>query len=358
MTGKISIHTDREEALPFLQNPLLLITTFQHHHSGRLKQPRLPSPPSPNGNEITVSSVYISPSNPNTNLINDIETLFALGHSSFLYGDFNAHHISWGGKFNNQRENTLNLIDNTDMDLLAPHTPNRFGHGSASIIDFALSRNIDWRSQIMSLPELSSDHNPIIINFDTTTQFNFPTRNVSTNWELFRNNLNHTITFTPNTANTREDIEKQVANLTDKILHAHTTASKPITTQHKRYVSEELNNLFIQRNRARKVWQFTCSPRDKRLLNNLQNKIHRKVRSFTNKNWENTLNSLDTEDGSLWGMSKVLRKKRTPVSALKGPTGIALSDSDKAETLACSLESQFQDNIVNEFSTRLTGQDC
>ncbi|GFY48471.1 hypothetical protein TNIN_53011 [Trichonephila inaurata madagascariensis] len=104
----------------------------------------------------------------------------------------------------------------------------------------------------MSLPELSSDHNPILLNFDTTTQFNFPTRNVSTNWESFLNNLNNTIIFTPNTANTREDIEKQVADLTDKILNAHVAASKTITTQHEHYVSEELRNLFIQRNRARK----------------------------------------------------------------------------------------------------------
>ncbi|GFV00136.1 RNA-directed DNA polymerase from mobile element jockey [Trichonephila clavipes] len=144
-----------------------------------------------------------------------------------------------------------------DMDLLVPLIPTRFGHSSASIIDFALSRNVDWLSQITSLPELSSDHNLLLLNFDTTTQFNFPTRKVSTNWERFRSNLNNTIIFTPCTANTGEDIEKQVADLTYKIVNAHNAASKPITTQHKHYVSEELRNLFFQRNRARKAWQFT-----------------------------------------------------------------------------------------------------
>ncbi|GFS47118.1 hypothetical protein TNIN_266131 [Trichonephila inaurata madagascariensis] len=74
-----------------------------------------------------------------------------------------------------------NLINNTDIDLLAPDTPTRFGYNSASPIDFALTRNFYRDSSIISLPELSSDHNPLILNFQTTIQFNFPTRNDSTN---------------------------------------------------------------------------------------------------------------------------------------------------------------------------------
>ncbi|GFS56306.1 hypothetical protein TNIN_35201 [Trichonephila inaurata madagascariensis] len=148
---------------------------------------------------------------------------------------------------------------------------------------------------------------------------------------------------------TQARISKTRLQTSPKILKAHNIASKPINPDHKQYVSEEFKTLFIQGNRARKAWQFTRCPQDKRTLNNLQNKIHRKVRSLTNKTWENTLNSLSVKGGSLRGMSKALRKKRTPVSTLKGPNNIALSDSDKEESLACSLETQFQDNdITNE----------
>ncbi|GFU41648.1 probable RNA-directed DNA polymerase from transposon X-element [Trichonephila clavipes] len=88
---------------------------------------------------------------------------------------------------------------------------------------------------------------------------------------------------------------------------------------------------MIERNRARKTWQFTRNPNDKRVLNNLQNRLRRKIKAFQNKTWEDDLRSLDPDDGSLWNMSKKLRNKKTPVYALKGRAGIANTDSEKAE---------------------------
>ncbi|GFW73082.1 putative RNA-directed DNA polymerase from transposon X-element [Trichonephila clavipes] len=49
-------------------------------------------------------------------------------------------------------------------------------------------------------------------------------------------------------------------------------------------------------------------------------------------------------------MSKELRKKKSPVYALKGQAGIAHTDSDKAEVIACSLEKQFQENNITNSS--------
>ncbi|GFU49577.1 hypothetical protein TNCV_1591111 [Trichonephila clavipes] len=94
-----------------------------------------------------------------------------------------------------------------------------------------------------------------------------------------------------------------------------------------------------ERNRARKIWQHTRNPSDKRILNTLQNKIHRKVHAFQSKLWADDLRSLDPDDGSLWEMSEGLRKKKSPVYALNGRAGIAHTDSDKAEVIACSLDS-------------------
>ncbi|GFW95129.1 RNA-directed DNA polymerase from mobile element jockey [Trichonephila clavipes] len=116
----------------------------------------------------------------------------------------------------------------------------------------------------------------------------------------------------------------------------------------KTYIDSDLKSLFKQRNRARKTWQFTRDPNDKTILNRLQNKIHRKVNALSQKQWEDKLTSLDPEDGSLWNMAKGFRKKRSPISALTGPTGIAYTDTQKAETLANALEDQFQlNNIQN-----------
>ncbi|GFU83047.1 hypothetical protein TNCV_65181 [Trichonephila clavipes] len=111
--------------------------------------------------------------------------------------------------------------------IIAPPTPTRFGHNSASIIDFALTRNLLWHSQVESIAELSSDHNPILISFDTNSRFGFPKRIISTDWELFRELLSPAkYSFKPITARTGEDVETQVANLTNTILRFPTQTSK------------------------------------------------------------------------------------------------------------------------------------
>ncbi|GFY10624.1 hypothetical protein TNCV_2194451 [Trichonephila clavipes] len=124
---------------------------------------------------------------------------------------------------NEGSERSMSMIEiSTDTQIVAPTTPTRFGHNSASIIDFALTRNIHWLSQVESIAELSSDHNPFIISFDTNRRFAFPRRIVTTDWAAFRELLSPAhYTFHPITARTGEDVETQVADLTDAIINTH-----------------------------------------------------------------------------------------------------------------------------------------
>ncbi|GFV11016.1 probable RNA-directed DNA polymerase from transposon X-element, partial [Trichonephila clavipes] len=124
-------------------------------------------------------------------------------------------------------------------------------------------------------------------------------------------------------------------------------SSKPIHPNHNYYIDNELRTLFKIRNRARKTYQYSRNPTDKTTLNRIQNKIKRKIQAVTQKQWEDKLASLDTVDGSLWSTTKGFKKKRSPISALKGNTGIAYTDEEKAETLADSLENQFQLNSIS-----------
>ncbi|GFT03007.1 probable RNA-directed DNA polymerase from transposon X-element [Trichonephila clavipes] len=336
---------------------IILKSSLSHHHT--------PTPPlvtveatsvtltPPNGNQILIASVYISPSRACQHIHTDLETIFGLGHVSIVCGDYNAHHTHWGGQRIDQRGVIIkNLIDTTNTQILAPPTPTRFGFNSASIIDFALTRNLLWRSQVESIAELSSDHNPILINFDSNTRFDFPKRNVTTDWKLFRELLSPAYySFKPITARTGEDVETQVADLTNTILQARALSSKPVSNRNTFYVNHDIKTLMIERNRARKTWQFTRNPNDKRVLNNIQNRLRRKIKTFQNKIWEDDLYSLDTDDGSLWNMSRELRNKKTPVYALNGRAGIA--NTKKAEVLACSLESQFQENNITNHTDHL-----
>ncbi|GFX75377.1 probable RNA-directed DNA polymerase from transposon X-element [Trichonephila clavipes] len=225
---------------------IVLKSSLSHHHT--------PTPPlgtaeatsvtltPPNGNQILITSIYISPTKTYQHIHTDLETIFGLGHVSIVCGDYNAHHTHWGGQRIDQRGVIIkNLIDTTDIQILAPPTPTRFGHNSASILDFALTRNLPWRSQVESIAELSSDHNPILISFNTDARFDFPKRNISTDWELFRELLSPAyFSFNPITARTGEDVETQVADLTNTILNTHALSSKPVKNRNTHYVNNDI----------------------------------------------------------------------------------------------------------------------
>ncbi|GFT56158.1 RNA-directed DNA polymerase from mobile element jockey [Trichonephila clavipes] len=192
--------------------------------------------------------------------------------------DFNAKHTSWGCPINDARGNRLyRYVVNSGIDVIAPHTPTRFGTASATIIDYALMKNLNWPCTIDSISELSSDHNPIKLNFPRTPSFEIPPPQLYTNWKLFTNNLaNNDNLYLPQ-ANSTPEIESQVNDLTSEILTAHANASKPMIHREPPFVQGELKQLFRERNRARKLWQFTRFPLHKTELNRIQNKIKRKV---------------------------------------------------------------------------------
>ncbi|GFV39436.1 probable RNA-directed DNA polymerase from transposon X-element [Trichonephila clavipes] len=192
-----------------------------------------------------------------------------------------------------------------------------------------------------------SDHNPIKLHFPKTAKFELPPPQLNTNWNVFTKTLANTENLYLPQASSTLEIESQVRELSSEILSAHVKASRPMTHSEPPFVQGELKHLLQERNKARKLWQFTRFPRHKTDLNRLQNKIKRKVGQYRQQVWEEHLTSLDAEDGSLWGTARAFRKKASPISSLNGPNGIALSDTNKTDLIAQSLESQFQLNDIH-----------
>jgi hypothetical protein len=69
--------------------------------------------------------------------------------------------------------------------------------------------------------------------------------------------------------------------------------------------------------------------------------VTRRLNEWRNDQWSATLESLDSEDQSLWRMTKRVMTVATPRPLLT-PREIALSVSENAEALADNLETQFQ----------------
>ncbi|GFT27601.1 putative RNA-directed DNA polymerase from transposon X-element [Trichonephila clavipes] len=249
---------------------LLIKNCISHYH--------VPTPPQFTGVEMTL--IMLTPIDPDPILIGStyipqvneyfrnlnaaLDPIFNSNNMTILVGDFNAKHTS-------------------------TPTPTRFGTASATIIDYALMKNLNWPCNIDSIPELSSDHNPIKLHFPRTAKFEIPPPQLNTNWNLFTKTLANTENCHLPHATSTPEIESQVRELTSEILAAHAKASRPMTHSEPPYVQGELKQLFKERNRARKLWQFTKFPQHKTDLNRIQNKIKRKVGQYRQQVWEDHL---------------------------------------------------------------------
>ncbi|GFU38171.1 uncharacterized protein TNCV_4328631 [Trichonephila clavipes] len=109
---------------------------------------------------ILIGSTYIPPAYQNfRNLGVALDPIFNINNITILVGDFNAKHTSWGCPVSDTRGNRLHrYVINNSIEVLAPPTPTRFGIASATIIDYALIKNLNWPCKIDSISELSSDH--------------------------------------------------------------------------------------------------------------------------------------------------------------------------------------------------------
>ncbi|GFV20505.1 RNA-directed DNA polymerase from mobile element jockey [Trichonephila clavipes] len=149
---------------------------------------------------------------------------------TILVGDFNAKHTSWVCPVSDTRGNRLHrYIMNNNIDVLAPPTPTRFGTASATIIDYALIKNLNWPCNIDSISELSSDHNPIKLYFPRTAKFEIPPPQLNTTWSFFTKTLANTDNCYLPQATSTPKIESQVRELPSEILTAHANASRPMT---------------------------------------------------------------------------------------------------------------------------------
>jgi len=70
--------------------------------------------------------------------------------------------------------------------------------------------------------------------------------------------------------------------------------------------------------------------------------VTRRLNEWRNDQWSLTPESLVPQYQSLWRMTKRVMRVHTPSPPLVTPGEVALSDSEKAETLADNLEAQFQ----------------
>ncbi|GFW98367.1 hypothetical protein TNCV_1092451 [Trichonephila clavipes] len=182
----------RERAAVLL---ILIRRNFPHYN--------LPTPPlqhieativvltPPNFNPISIASVYVPPKSDERLFTLDFEQLLQTNSNCGIFGDLNATHNEWNCLVNSTRGKQLKTFTDTlNLTIAYPSSPTRFGHGTSNTLDIAVINNFNFPFTMDSIPELSSDHNPVFLNFSLTSPIHQDNaRAVTTCWSDFRNNL-------------------------------------------------------------------------------------------------------------------------------------------------------------------------
>ncbi|GFT56029.1 probable RNA-directed DNA polymerase from transposon X-element [Trichonephila clavipes] len=298
---------------------------------------------------ISIVSVYVPPKSDEYAFTIDIENLIQTSSNCVLFGDFNALHTAWNCNTNSSRG--VRLLDFTNLANLYtayPDTPTRFGLNSANTLDIAIIRNFYYPYTINSLHELSSDHNPVMLNF--TLKLNKDITNpraVHTNWPLFSKFLNTNLSllnYHPNSINSTSDIDLKISEFTDTVRAAHSHASRPIETLRKSFTPHHIHKLIRQKNQFRNLYHRTLDPHYKTLYNRAQKNVKKELKNYTNENWTARLQALNTQDNSLWAVQKFFKNKRSDIPSLHSTTGTAITNKQKADILAESILTNFTEN--------------
>ncbi|GFY08143.1 RNA-directed DNA polymerase from mobile element jockey [Trichonephila clavipes] len=150
--------------------------------------------PTPIINNATYE-VYIPPRSDERLFTQDLEQLLQTNSKCVIFGDLNATHNEWNCSVNSTRGNQLKTFTyNLNLTIAYPNSPTRFGYRTSNTLDIAVINNFNFPFTIDSIPELSSDHNPVFLNFSLTTPIHSDTsRAVTTCWSEFRNNLKKSV---------------------------------------------------------------------------------------------------------------------------------------------------------------------
>ncbi|GFU95623.1 probable RNA-directed DNA polymerase from transposon X-element [Trichonephila clavipes] len=239
-----------------------------------------------------------------------------------------------------------NFIDNHDLSIAHPDTPTRFGHRSANVLGFALINNFHFPFTINSLAELSSDHNPVMLNFSFLSPIHHDNhRAITTCWSSFKNNLNNTVCLQEYAGiNNPHVLEEKIQLFTSAVRSAHQHASQPIENKIHPYTPNHIHELIRDKNRAKKLYHNTLNPAHKTQYYRLQEKLKKELKKHKQQTWQNKLESLNARDNSLWHCQKLFRKNRPNIPSLSTSSGVANSDDQKANILAITLKDNFAEN--------------
>ncbi|GFX27025.1 probable RNA-directed DNA polymerase from transposon X-element [Trichonephila clavipes] len=301
----------------------------------------------PNFNPISIASVYVPPKSDERLFTLDFEQLLQTNSNCVIFGDLNATHNEWNCLVNSTRGKQLKTFTDTlNLTIAYPSSPTRFGHGTSNTLDIAVINNFNFPFTMDSIPELSSDHNPVFLNFSLTMPIHHDNvRAVTTCWSDFRNNLKSSVRLSDFSGIRNPNVlEDKISLLTAAVCSAHQQASKPIENKKHSFTPNHIHELIYIKNKAKRLYNRTLNPIHRTNYYKAQANLKKALKKHSQQSWQTRLESLNTTDNSLWQCQKFFRKKRSSIPNLISSSGPACSDDQKANLLAITLKDNFTEN--------------
>lgn len=303
---------------------------------------------------LLVSSAYIKPSIPFP--ANDFRSLLARNSKAIIAGDFNAHHLAWGNRNCPRGVGLVKLLFDTNTKLIVPPKPTRHGETSSSTIDFALINNFKKTPAAQVLEQFTSDHWPVLFNLDEEALTIKNPDKFKTNWVQFTEHLIDGPFSMPDLS-TADSVEEEADAITNQLMGALTAAQTKINSDHRINLPPDIRANIRLRNKARKRFLTTRSPRDRQHYYRLAAVVKREIRKFSDDRWNDYIQELSEDSSSTWKAVKRLKNKKVEIPPLRLGRRTAYLDNEKANILAEQYKLQFSNDPTDQDSEETDSSD-
>uniref|UniRef100_A0A2S2PXP8 Putative RNA-directed DNA polymerase n=1 Tax=Sipha flava TaxID=143950 RepID=A0A2S2PXP8_9HEMI len=307
-----------------------------------------------NNKPIMVVSAYQPPSR--RMLIADYDKILSLHNSIIVAGDLNSKHTNWGCRVNNPNGVKLqNFIANTPYSIAAPNEPTYFPtdiNRLPDILDILLLKSIPFVCMQETLAELNSDHAPVKITLNSTSQsyqYNTSLIKGKPNWDIYSNQIKTNLKI-PNSIPSIQAAEQISEHLITVITEAAQACFKPThnNSQNISFIPHFILSLIRQKHVARRNWQIQRNPATKKLLNQLTKKVKIALQNHRVSSYNNYLSNMHPGDTNLWKASKrLLNQDINTIPPLRKDNQLVTSDAKKCNVFSEMLFNTFSVNQIS-----------
>lgn len=306
---------------------------------------------------VILASCYLSPTK--TFIKSDLEALFNMGSSVILAGDFNSKNVLWNTLSTNRNGALLEkFMDEITFDLIAPLEPTHYSFNincRPDILDIALLRNVALRlHSVEVLHELDSDHRPVVLKLGSPPNSQPRTRSII-DWKAFGKSVEKTdvplLNSIPDVITTKDETDKAIDCFTSHLRSIACEASKEVPAEdYQRWaLPEHLRELMRQKNAATRAYDKYRTEENRSRLRSLQRKVRQGISDFRNQKWDELLTEIQPSHLAYWRLARSMKSEvvsnMPPLDRPDHQTP-AFEDSEKAECLAVSLETQCTPSLL------------